>query len=246
MSFFVTHRLGRRRSLSQRTVWGVAICPEFPRPEKNLSWTEKTGACFSRTDGFRPAIHVPFIPVLRSCRRRKSSGMESKMNRTGMVLGALGSLMLLGGCVSDYRGDGHYRGGYYGNYYSGEPDYYPYAYGPRYVPYNSYHRGYGGGYRDGYRRDQDGYRGGDRGDRRGDRDGDRRGNRDQANANQGDNSGNQSYRRGGHDDGNRGQRSESGGGHGTRDSGSSQQSAPPPSGGPSGRFGHPGTNANPL
>ena len=64
------------------------------------------------------------------------------MNRTLMVLGALGSLALLGGCASDYYERDHYYGGgaYYGGSY--EPDYYPYAYGPNYVPRSGYRSGY--------------------------------------------------------------------------------------------------------
>src|SRR3954463_11483489 len=108
----------------------------------------KAGECRELVRAARPLLEIPFqpvhapvIPSLRSCMCRKPSGMESKMTRTLMVLGALCGLTMLGGCASDYYERGHYQGGgvYYGGAY--EPDYYPYAYGP---DYSGYDRGYYG------------------------------------------------------------------------------------------------------
>jgi hypothetical protein len=162
--------------------------------------------------------------------------MEANMKRPlltyGLITGA--ALALLGGCASyddDYYGRGYSSGGVYygGSYY--DPDYYGTRYyGRTYVPYGAY-GGYGGGhYR--YRHDGDRYRDhdGDRGDRRDYNRGDT--NRD-VSRNQPQQNTQPSQGSGGHRDGGSGDRS-------------GDRSSDRPSGGPEGRFGHPGTRANPL
>jgi hypothetical protein len=176
--------------------------------------------------------------------------MEADMNRMVLkpVLAFGAALILLGGCASydgydrGYGSGAYYGGGYYSGYY--EPDYYGrYGYyGRTYIPRGSYGGGYGGSYR------RDG----------GHRDGDHVRNRDS------DRDQNRSQDRGDRRDYNRGDRSDNGGQR-SGDVSRSQPASPPPQqsfsgrdgggrqdsgshsrGGPEGRFGHPGTTANPL
>jgi len=168
--------------------------------------------------------------------------MKRRIWISGLVAGA--ALTLLGGCASyDGYGSGYYGGTYYNNGYYG-PDYDSTIYyggtyyGPTYSPRGGY----------GYRRD---WHGGDRRDYR-------RGDGDHRDYRRGDNDGNRNFSRnqpqtnvqpsqpapssgwhGGHDGGG----ASSGG---FRSGGSQSGGADRPSGGPSGRFGHPGTPNNPL
>jgi hypothetical protein len=185
--------------------------------------------------------------------------MEKKMKRqlliSSLVAGA--ALTLLGGCASyDDYGSGYYGGTYYNNGYYGSdydsPVYYGGTYyGPGYIPRG----GYGGGYnRNRHDNDHRDVRPGDgehRDFRRGDNDGSRGdGNRSfsrnqpQQNTQPAQQQAPSSGWRGGRDGGSQSGGFQSGGSR-SSDSGGSQ-SGDRPSGGPSGRFGHPGTPNNPL
>jgi hypothetical protein len=175
--------------------------------------------------------------------------MEADMNRMVLkpalksVLAFGAALVLLGGCASYDGYDRGYRGG---GYY--DQDYYAGSYGANrdYVPYG----GYGGG--GSYHADRD------------HRDGDRARNRDSDRGRDHDQNRNQD--RGDRRDQNRGDRSDNNAQH-SRDVSRDQPASPPPQqsssggsrdgggrhdsgsqsrGGPEGRFGHPGTTANPL
>ena len=166
--------------------------------------------------------------------------MKRQVLISSLVAGA--ALALLGGCASDYDGYGgsgyygatYYGGGYYDPDYYG-PNYYGGAYyggGRTYVP-----RGVVGGT---YRR----HDGDHRDVRRGDNDGNRNFSRNQPQQNaqpatQAPSSG--GGWRGGRDGGSQSSGFQSGGSQ----SGGSR-SGDRPSGGPQGRFGHPGTPNNPL
>jgi hypothetical protein len=174
--------------------------------------------------------------------------MEADMNRMvpipvlkpALAFGA--ALVLLGGCASydgydrGYRGGAYYGGGYY------EQDYYagPYDSNRAYIPYGGYGgRGYGGG---SYHADRD-HRDGDHArNRDSDRGRDHDQNRSQYHGDRSDNN----AQRGRDVSRNQPaspppQQSSSG-----RDGGGRHDSGSQSRGGPEGRFGHPGTTANPL
>jgi hypothetical protein len=171
--------------------------------------------------------------------------VETKMNCMVLkpVLAFGAALVLLGGCASYDGYDRGYSGGggaYYGGGYY-QPDYYSgsYGYNRGHAPYG----GYGGGY---YRHDNrdGGHHDGDRGDNRGDH----RDHNRSDNGGQRDFSRNQSQQNSAP-----AQQSPSGGQHGSgrqdsgrSDSGRQDSGSQSRSGGPEGRFGHPGTTANPL
>ena len=170
------------------------------------------------------------------------------MNRMVLkpVLAFGAALVLLGGCASYDGYDRGYRGGaYYGGSYSGyyEPDYYGHYgyYGQTYIPRGSY----GGGYqRDGDHRDRVRNRDSDRG-RDQNRSQDRGDRRDYSRSDTGGQGGRDVSRTQPQQNSAPAQQSFSGGSRDGRD-GSSGDRSGSRSGGPEGRFGHPGTTANPL